>query len=139
LPGVPGILEEARLLGLSIGLASSSNRTWIERHLQAKGIRSFFESVRTSNDVEKVKPDPALYRLSLEALGVRPEEAVAFEDSLNGMRAAKAAGMHVVIVPNEVTKHMDFIGAGADLILGSMAEQPLRWILDRLETAERKV
>ncbi|MBW5448293.1 HAD-IA family hydrolase [Cohnella sp. CFH 77786] len=137
-PGVPGILEEARRLGLSIGLASSSVRTWIDRHLTARGIRGYFETIKTSDDVEKVKPDPALYRLALEALGVRPDEAVAVEDSLNGMRAAKAAGMQVVIVPNPVTRQMDFAAEGPDLILDSLAERPLTWIVDRLESARQK-
>jgi putative hydrolase of the HAD superfamily len=132
-PGVRETLEEARRLGLRIGLATSSDRAWIERHLQAKGIRHYFEAIHTSDDVERVKPDPALYRLSLASLGVAPEEAVAIEDSLNGMKAAKAAGMRVIIVPNLVTAHMDFAGAGADLIVESLADQPFQSLLDRLQ------
>jgi putative hydrolase of the HAD superfamily len=131
-PGVREVLEEARSLGLKIGLASSADRAWIDKHLEAQGIRGYFESIHTSDDVEKVKPDPALYRLAIAALGVEPEEAAAVEDSLNGMRAAKAAGMHALIVPNPVTRHMDFTAEGADLIVESLADQPLRDLLGRL-------
>jgi putative hydrolase of the HAD superfamily len=135
-PGVIDTLEEVRRLGLRIGLASSSHRAWIDKHLEAMGIRKYFESIHTSDDVEKVKPHPALYRLALASLGVRAEEAVAVEDSLHGMNAAKAAGMHAIIVPNPVTLHMDFTGAGADLIIESLAAQPFKDLLDRLGTAE---
>ncbi|WP_123041960.1 HAD family hydrolase [Cohnella candidum] len=137
-PGVVEVLEEAKSLGLSIGLASSADRAWVERHLEAKGIRKYFEALRTSDDVEKVKPDPALYLLAAEALGVKPEEAVAFEDSLNGMKAAVAAGMPVVVVPNPMTRHMDFAAARADLIIESLADQPLRAVLDRIGTVAKQ-
>jgi putative hydrolase of the HAD superfamily len=119
-PGVIDRLEEARELGLKIGLASSSGREWIERHLASQGIRPYFEIIRSSDDVEKVKPDPALYRLAVEGLGVRADEAIAIEDSLNGLRAAKAAGLYGCVVPNQVTRQMDF--SEADLVVGSMTE-----------------
>jgi putative hydrolase of the HAD superfamily len=130
--GVPEMLEAARRLGLKIGLASSSTREWIERHLQAKGIRPYFETIRTSDDVERVKPDPALYRLAVADLGVKPEEAVAVEDSLHGLTAAKKAGMHAIAVPNPVTRHMDFLGAGADLVIDSLADRQLIELLEKL-------
>ncbi|RKP53096.1 HAD family hydrolase [Cohnella endophytica] len=131
LPGVLERLEEARRLGLAIGLASSSDRAWIERHLESQGIRSYFQAIRSSDDVENVKPDPALYRLAVEALGVRPHEAVAIEDSVNGLRAAKAAGLYGVAVPNPMTSGMDF--GLADLKLSNLKEQTLEQIIERLE------
>ncbi|TJY42946.1 HAD family hydrolase [Cohnella pontilimi] len=130
--GVKEWLEEARRLGLSIGLASSSTREWIERHLRSKGIREYFETIRTSDDVERVKPDPALYRLAVADLGVKPAEAVAVEDSLHGLTAAKKAGMHAIAVPNAVTRQMDFLGADADLLIDSLADQPLEQLLEKL-------
>lgn len=126
-PGVIARLEEARRLGLSIGLASSSDRAWIERHLGKQGIRDYFQTVRSSDDVERVKPDPALYRLAVEALGVQPHEAIAFEDSVNGLRAAKAAGLFGVAIPNAVTAKMDF--AEADLTLKSLEQRSLAEII----------
>ncbi|MFC5470702.1 HAD family hydrolase [Cohnella suwonensis] len=118
LPGVMERLEEARRSGLTIGLASSSNREWIESHLRRQGIRDYFSAVCTSDDVERVKPDPALYRLAVRKLGVRAEEAVAVEDSVNGLRAAKAAGLFAVAVPNRMTARMDF--SEADLVADGM-------------------
>ncbi|QMV43147.1 HAD family hydrolase [Cohnella cholangitidis] len=130
-PGVLERLEEARRLGLSIGLASSSDRAWIERHLGRQGIRDYFRTVRTCDDVERVKPDPALYRLAIGDLGVEPQEAFAIEDSFNGLRAAKAAGLYGVAIPNTVTAKMDF--AEADLILKSLEQQSLEDIIRLLE------
>jgi putative hydrolase of the HAD superfamily len=130
-PGVLHRLEEARRLGLSIGLASSSDRAWIERHLESQGIRHYFQVIRSSDDVEKVKPDPTLYRLAVEALGVNPNEALAIEDSVNGLRAAKAAGLYGVAVPNRVTAGMDF--KEADLIVKSLEQRSLEEIIHVLE------
>lgn len=107
-PGVIDYLEAAKAAGLRIGLASSSKRDWIERHLDVLGIGHYFEFMATADDVAKVKPDPELYRLTLAGLGVEPGEAVAVEDSPNGARAAAAAGMHCIIVPNELTKLLSF-------------------------------
>lgn len=134
-PGVLDMLEQARGLGLSVGLASSADRKWIDRHLAGKGIKDYFLTTHTSDDVEKVKPDPALYRLAVTALGVRPEEAVAVEDSLHGLHAAKAAGMHAIVVPNPMTRHMDFRSGGADVIVESLASLPLQALLERLKRA----
>lgn len=115
LPGVLDRLKEARGLGLRIGMASASYGDWIKELLTRQGIRDYFEVICSADDVEKVKPDPALYRLAVESLGVKPEEAFAVEDSVNGLRAAKAAGLHAVAVPNTVTAAMDF--ALADLVV----------------------
>jgi beta-phosphoglucomutase-like phosphatase (HAD superfamily) len=77
-----------------------------------------------------VKPDPELYLQVVEALGVAPEEAVAFEDSPNGALAAKGAGLRCVIVPNELTSRLTF--GEHDLRLASMADMPLEEVLERL-------
>jgi len=129
--GVLDRLKEARRLGLKIGLASSSSRDWIEKNLERQGIREYFEIIRSSNDVERVKPDPALYRLAVEALGVRPDEAIAIEDSRNGLRAAKAAGLWGLVVPNPVTAHLDF--SEADRIVGSLEELTFEGLLKEIE------
>jgi putative hydrolase of the HAD superfamily len=130
-PGVLERLEEARRLGLSIGLASSSDRAWIERHLEQQGIRQYFEIIRSSDDVERVKPDPTLYKLAIEALGVEANEAIAIEDSVNGLHAAKAAGLFGIAVPNRVTVGMDF--TEADLIVKSLEQRSLEDIIRQLE------
>lgn len=130
LPGVLARLEEAQRLGLSIGLASSSDRAWIERHLKQQGIMSFFQVIRSSDDVERVKPDPTLYKLAVEAFGVESNEAIAIEDSVNGLRAAKAAGLFGVAVPNQVTAIMDF--SEADLVVNSLEQWSLEEIIRQL-------
>lgn len=133
-PGVEEFLRQAQSMGLRIGLASSSSRAWVEQHLRAHGLFAYFEVIRTSDDVKRVKPDPELYLSALEALGVDPAHAVAFEDSPNGTRAAKAAGMFCVIVPNTLTSQLAF--DEFDGQISSMADQPLQDVLQMLTTSK---
>lgn len=107
-PGVLHYLNCAKKFGLRIGLASSSRREWVEKYLKQLGIYDYFECIRTADDVARVKPDPELYVQTLRALGVKPEEAIAIEDSPNGARAAAAAGIPCVITPNAITKTLEF-------------------------------
>lgn len=106
--GVLDYLEAAKKAGLKIGLASSSRKAWVEGYLKQFGILDFFETIQTKDHVKNTKPNPEVYIRAVEALGVIPEEALAFEDSLNGLKAARAAGLHCVIVPNTVTGHSPF-------------------------------
>jgi putative hydrolase of the HAD superfamily len=107
-PGVIEYLNAAKAEGLKIGLASSSNREWVTDHLSNLNLIDYFETIRTSDDVELVKPDPALYKLAVEDLGVLPSECLAFEDSVNGAMAAIEAGLTCIIVPNHTTRHLEF-------------------------------
>jgi len=107
-PGILDFLSEAKAAGLRIGLASSSSRAWVDKYLLQLDIRNYFECIRTADDVKNVKPDPELYLQALSCLGVKGEEAVAIEDSPNGAKAAAAAGMHCVVVPNSITRHLAF-------------------------------
>ncbi|MEY8347749.1 HAD family hydrolase [Bacillus cereus] len=125
--GVKEYLEEAKRLGIRIGLASSSSRKWVVGFLEDLGIREYFEVVKTKEDVEKVKPDPALYQAALEELKIDASEAVVFEDSVNGLKAAIAAGLKCVVVPNEVTKALKF--ENHHLRLESMKEKSLTEVL----------
>ncbi|GGL43204.1 HAD family hydrolase [Sporolactobacillus putidus] len=108
LPGVKSVLSQAESLGLKIGLATSSRGEWPRRHLKRLGLSDYFLSIKSWDDVERVKPDPALYIKSIESLGVQPKEAIAIEDSFNGSLAAKRAGLYCIVVPNAVTKRMPF-------------------------------
>ena len=130
LPGVREYLEEAARLGLALGVASSSSRRWVEGHLVRLGLRDSFQVVRCADDVPRVKPDPALYRAAVQSLGARPDEAVALEDSPNGILAAKRAGLTCVAVPNPLTVRLDL--SLADLRLSSLAELSLPALLARL-------
>ncbi|RXZ80666.1 HAD family hydrolase [Paenibacillaceae bacterium] len=107
-PGVMDYLDKARAAGLKIGLASSSSQEWIDRHLDQLGIRDYFDCIRTADNVVHVKPDPELYTQTLAGLGVSAQHGLAIEDSPNGARAAAAAGMHYIIVPNPITGLLAF-------------------------------
>lgn len=132
-PGVLDRLEEARRLELKIGLASSSDREWLEKNTKMLGIRDYFEVICSSDDVERVKPDPALYLLATQKLGVPGNEAIAIEDSMNGLRAAKAAGLVALVTPNPVTSHMDF--TGADLIVRDLEQITFAEVAGRYSAA----
>lgn len=119
-PGILEYLQRARAEGLKVGLASSSSRAWIDRFTEKLKIRSYFHCVRTADDVERVKPDPALYLQTLECLGVSGSDAVAIEDSPNGARAAKAAGLYCLVVPSLVTRDLEF--GPVDRRLASLAD-----------------
>nr|WP_193392264.1 HAD family hydrolase [Neobacillus vireti] len=106
--GVKEKLSEAKVLGYKIGLASSSSREWVEGFLRQFDLWDYFSVIKTKEDVVNVKPDPALYIKTLEALQVEPEEALAIEDSLNGALAAIEAGITCIVIPNQVTAFLNF-------------------------------
>lgn len=120
LPGVHELLRTAREKGIQLAVASSSTRDWVHSYLHKLGIFEQFAVIHTAEDVKRVKPDPELYLLALHSLGIEASEAVVFEDSPNGLKAAKAAGIRCVIVPNEVTRDLEF--HLHDLRLSSLAE-----------------
>jgi HAD superfamily hydrolase (TIGR01509 family) len=130
LPGVRDYLEDARRMGLKLAVASSSRRRWVVPHLERLGIHEHWDAVLTSDDVTRTKPDPELYAAAVKALHVAPQEAVALEDSENGVIAAKDAGLWCVAVPGALTRDMDF--SRADIRLGSMAEKTLAELLAEL-------
>ncbi len=107
-PGVRGVLEEARSAGLRLALATSSDRAWVTRWLRQHNLLDFFEVMSTRDDVARVKPDPELYALAARRLNLPPTACLAIEDSFNGASAAVAAGVGVVVVPNEVTATQPF-------------------------------
>lgn len=130
LPGVLGYLEEAREREMKLAVASSSPRDWVEPHLDQHGLLPFFNCIRCSDDVKRTKPDPELFLSALAGLGVAASEAVVLEDSPNGIRAARAAGIRSVAVPGPLTRDMEFEGAA--LRLESLADLSLGELLARL-------
>lgn len=132
LPGVSDLADAARGAGLKLGVASSSSRDWVNGHLERLGIRDRFACLSSRDDVEHVKPEPDLYLAALECLGVAAAEAVALEDSPNGITAAKRAGLRCVAVPNPITAGLDL--SQADLLLESLSEVTLPTLLKRLGT-----
>jgi HAD superfamily hydrolase (TIGR01509 family) len=130
LPGVVQRLDEAREFGLKVGVASSSTNEWVRGHLARLGILDRFDCLRCRDDVEHAKPEPDLYIAVLDCLGVTAAEAIAVEDSPNGVAAAKRAGMRCVAIPNPITARLDL--SHADLVLSSLAEVTVADLLERL-------
>ena len=130
LPGVEDYLHEGKQMGLKLGVASSSSRAWVTRHLTRLRIDEYFDCIRCWGDGERAKPEPDLYRAVLEDFQVKPEEAVAFEDSPNGILAAKRAGLRCVAVPNPLTAKLDL--SLADLSLQSLSDIGLAELLVEL-------
>jgi len=133
LPGVADLLDQARSIGLRTAVASSSTRGWVEGWLERHGVRSVVDAVCGREDVARVKPEPDLFLLAAARLGVPPAACVVFEDSPNGIRAAKRAGMACVAVPNPVTARLRL--PDPDLVLPSLAGLRLSELLERLGRA----
>lgn len=131
LPGVEEYMATAKRLGLKIGLASASSCDYVEGHLSRLDLIEYFDAIRCADWVENVKPAPDLYLAALEALGVGANEAVALEDSPNGVTAARRAGVFSVAVPNAVSRTLDL--SHADLMLDSLAAMPLEDLIARVQ------
>ena len=133
LPGVLDYIHEAKRLGLKLGIASSSHHAWVDGHAKRLGIFHYFDKVICADDVGsgRTKPNPDLFLLALNQLQVQKEEAVVFEDSPNGVKAANRAGIFVVAVPNPVTALL--VIEGANLIVSSLSEIPLIALLDKVK------
>ena len=129
LPGVRERISEAHEAGLKLAIASSSPSDWIDPWLTRLQLTDYFHVIRTLDHVSEAKPSPELFVTAADMLEVEPEEALIFEDSHNGLQAARAASIPCVIIPNYVTKHSDF--SDADLALESMAEASLAEVLER--------
>ena len=130
LPGVKDLLDEAGGLGLGRAVASSSPRAWVLGWLGRHGIRDLFDVVCGREDVARVKPAPDLFLLAARRLGVGPPACIVFEDSPNGMRAARAAGMRCVAVPNRLTRELTL--PDPDLVVESLADRSLEGLLAEL-------
>lgn len=131
LPGVEELLRDARARGLARAVASSSSCGWVEGWLRRHEIRGLLDVVVARDDVTRVKPDPELFLLAARRLDVAPPGCVVFEDSPNGMRAALAAGMRCVAVPNALTRGLE--RPEVDLVMESLAERPLSDVLEVVE------
>ncbi len=120
LPGVVPLLTGLRRRRVPTGVASSSRIARVRGLLAALGLGGHFDTAAGGDEVARAKPAPDVYLLAAHRLGAMPERCVALEDSENGVRAAKAAGMRCIAVPSALTQGLDF--SAADLIVGSLAE-----------------
>jgi beta-phosphoglucomutase-like phosphatase (HAD superfamily) len=129
-PGIGGWLSDAPPLALRLAIASSSPLPWVREHLSRVGMFDTFDVIATGDQTTIHKPDPEVYLLALERLGVPGEAAVAVEDTPHGIAAARSAGMATVAIPNP---YMDLAAFdSADLVLTSATELPLADVLAHL-------
>jgi HAD superfamily hydrolase (TIGR01509 family) len=131
--GVVDYLTEARRLNIRLAVASSSKHQWVDTHLARLELIPFFDKIICSEDVApgRTKPNPDLFLKALNQLQVHANEAIVFEDSPNGVKAANRAGIFVVAVPNPLTSRLPI--EGENLRLKSMADLPLSILLSRFE------
>jgi HAD superfamily hydrolase (TIGR01509 family) len=121
LPLLPGASQAVRALAgrWRLGLASSSNREIIDLVLELADFGDAFEVTVSSEEVERGKPAPDVYLAAARGLNVAPADCVAVEDSSNGLRAAAAAGMTVIAVPNpQYPPHADALALAAANVAG---------------------
>lgn len=99
--------------GITIAVATTGSRAWVEPLVDELIGHGVADAVLTGDDVDRLKPDPEVYLKVLDRLGVRPEEAMAVEDSSVGLRAAAAAGIATLVITNGYTCGQDFTAAAA--------------------------
>jgi HAD superfamily hydrolase (TIGR01509 family) len=129
-PGIADYLAAAEHRGLKRAIVSSASRRWIDMHLARLERTVGWDAILTADgDRHRAKPSPVLYLEALDLLEVAADEAIVFEDSPNGVRAAKAAGIFTVAIPNSVTR--DYGLDEADLVVESLADLPPDELLAR--------
>jgi HAD superfamily hydrolase (TIGR01509 family) len=133
LPGVMDIIHEAKRLGLKLAIASSSPRAWVEAHAKRLDVLGYFDAVICADDVAvgRTKPNPDLFLLALDQFQVQRNEAVVFEDSPNGVEAARRAGIFVVAVPNPLTSLLNL--DSANLIRHSLSDLRLSELMEQIQ------
>jgi beta-phosphoglucomutase-like phosphatase (HAD superfamily) len=122
-------LDGAAALGLKLAVASSSRHDWVDAYLSRLGLLDRFDAILCADDVTRTKPDPELYAAAVYRLGVETAAAIAIEDSPNGLRAARAAGLFCVATPNPMTALLPL--DEADVVVASLSDLPLPELLAR--------
>jgi HAD superfamily hydrolase (TIGR01509 family) len=122
-PGVEQLIRVGRERSLQLAIATTTSRPNVASLIEATlgaGAIDWFASVRTGEDVARKKPDPEVYRLALDDLGLSGSDCLAFEDSANGLRAALGAGIPTIVTPSMYTRGEDW--TGAMLVLDDLSE-----------------
>jgi len=114
-PGVHELLDELENAGVRLSVATTGSLKWVEPLLDRLFGLERFEAIVASDDAPERKPDPSAHQMTLERLRLKPSAAPAVEDSANGLRAAKSAGLACVVVVNDYTREQDF--HHADLVI----------------------
>jgi HAD superfamily hydrolase (TIGR01509 family) len=130
MPGIESLIRSLHHDRRPIAIASSSKHDWVDGYLDLLGLRQFFPVVCCADDVRQAKPWPDLYLLACSHLGIEPSKAIALEDSVNGITAAKRAGLRVFAIPNPLTARLDL--TLADSVFESASAMELRKALNLL-------
>jgi HAD superfamily hydrolase (TIGR01509 family) len=109
-PGVLSLIEHLHTKEMGLAVASSSRRAWISATLASLGLSDAFDVIVSGDDVDRGKPDPAIYLLAAERIGVPACRCLAVEDAPNGVKSALAAGMAVLGVRTPYTAHLQLEG-----------------------------
>jgi HAD superfamily hydrolase (TIGR01509 family) len=120
MPGAIGLLGQLTAKGLRRAVVSSSSHHWVDGWLEKLAFAGHFETVVCRGDAPQIKPAPDLYLEAAKRMGLSPSECLVIEDSFNGVKSAKAAGMRVWVVPNRVTAGLDF--SAADRVFPSLVD-----------------
>jgi beta-phosphoglucomutase len=116
-----------------VALASMNNRVVVGHLLKAKGVEDCFEVIMTGDRVAHSKPDPEIFLKTAEALGVKPEQCVVFEDSVFGVKAAKAAGMSCIAVTTGVYSGDELENQKADLVVKCLSDPKIGvFVMDKI-------
>ncbi len=118
MPGVVALLEKLHSKGTAIAAVSSSNHAWVDGWLEKLRLASYFETTVCRGDAPRIKPAPDLWLEALRRLDKPASRCLAIEDSFNGVKSAKDAGLTVWAVPNRTTAGVDF--SLADRVLPSL-------------------
>lgn len=105
--GASDFLKLCKEKGIKLGIASSNSTELIEQVLSSHDIRDKFLSIKSGTEVHKGKPAPDIYLLVAKELGVDPKKCLVFEDLVDGIKAARNAGMTVVAVSDDYSRHSD--------------------------------
>jgi HAD superfamily hydrolase (TIGR01509 family) len=119
-PGAQRLLDELEAAGARLAVATTGTAAWVRPLLDRHFGLDRFETVVTGDEVAATKPDPEVYRLAMSRLGVGTSGAVAVEDSVMGLAAARAAGVRCAVVVNDYTRTHDL--SGADLVVDGYAQ-----------------
>jgi HAD superfamily hydrolase (TIGR01509 family) len=130
LPGVNELLEEAGRLGLKTAIVTRNSEDWVADHCDRLGLEHAWDAIVCANETPTMDKTE-LYRRTLDVLGVSAGETIALEDSAPGVRAARAAGIYCIAVPNEVTSPTAF---EADRVYDSLADVPLAELVQSTAT-----
>jgi HAD superfamily hydrolase (TIGR01509 family) len=131
-PGVLALIQSAHAAGLRLAIATTTspvNIAVLLRNAIGPDWKDLFAVIEDASTAPKKKPHPQVYTQTLARLGLNGADCLAFEDSANGLNAAKSAGLSVIVTPNSFTAHHDFTGALKVLpdLSGATIEQLRSW------------